>query len=117
MDVLGTIVALGHGDPSSRGLFSGLEAINAALAVTLRESTLHARLSKLKKVHNIYVRKLAWTVDVLGESCRTALTLPELYVPEDIFLLLPFPEGSAGSRFWGNGQPTCARPSRLPTFW
>jgi len=85
MDVLGTIVALGHGDPSSRGLFSGLEAINAALAVTLRESTLQTSLSKLKKVHHIYVRMLAWTVDVLGESCRTALTLPELYVPEDIF--------------------------------
>jgi len=85
MDVLGTIVALGHGDPSSRGHFSGLEAINAALTVTARESTLHARLSKLKKVHNIYVRMLAWTVDVLGKSRRTALTLPEIYVPEEIF--------------------------------
>jgi len=78
-EVLQAVVSSGHPDPSSSGIFSGLAAIDAAVAVTPSGSPLRGWLNSLKQTHNVYARMLAWTTDALATE-QHALMLPSTYV-------------------------------------
>jgi len=74
--VLEKILNFAHKDPAAKGLFSGLAAIDAALAVTTSGTPLRRRLENLKLRHHVYLRMLGWAVHVLGDSPALALQLP-----------------------------------------
>eukprot|EP00170_Pyropia_yezoensis_P000857 contig_3904_g859 len=75
------IVALAHSEHSTRGLFSGLAALDKNLEVTLRSSPFCRKLFNLKRNHLVYLRILDWAMGVLDEIPVTILQLPNSASP------------------------------------
>ncbi|KAK1868392.1 hypothetical protein I4F81_010881 [Pyropia yezoensis] len=81
LSVLQQIVALAHSEHSTRGLFSGMAALDENLKVTPRSSPLGRKLSTLKHNHLVYLRMLDLAVGVLDETPVTILQLPNAASP------------------------------------
>lgn len=74
--VLETLVNYAHNDPSSTRLFSGLAAIDFALAVTGSGTPFRSQMENLKLRRHVYLRMLEWVAHTLGDTPDLALQLP-----------------------------------------
>lgn len=79
--VLQEILALGHSEHSTRGLFSALAALDKNIEATPRSPRLGRKLSNLKRNHLVYLRMLGWAVGVLEETPVTIQQLPKAASP------------------------------------
>lgn len=76
LTVLQDIVRLAHAEPSCRGMFSGMAALSASLAVTPRGTPLAQTLTNLRRGHSEYLRMLSGVEGELGGDQSAALRLP-----------------------------------------
>lgn len=86
LNVLQDIVGYSHAEPGCRGLFSGLAAVNASLAVTPRGSALGRKLVNLKRSHHEYARMLNWVEAELAGHLQATLNRPTTSSTKRLFV-------------------------------